>query len=73
MDDFTRYCYREKSPCKECKERHEACWSSCDKYKLFKSRLGKIRENKEKAERLDRDISSILFANKSIRKNAEGS
>lgn len=28
----------EVSPCKDCAERHEACWGSCDKYAEWKAR-----------------------------------
>ena len=33
---------REKPPCKNCIERHSACWSGCEKYKAWKSRLDEI-------------------------------
>ena len=35
---------REKPPCKNCIERHSACWSGCEKYKAWKSRLDEVNK-----------------------------
>ena len=35
---------RKISPCKDCKERHEACWGKCEKYKAWKSRLEEVNK-----------------------------
>lgn len=39
---------REIPPCKDCKERHTACWDNCDKYKAWKNRLEKVNEERKK-------------------------
>lgn len=41
---------REVSPCKDCKERHEACWGKCDKYKAWKSRLDELNKRRKEYE-----------------------
>lgn len=44
---------REKSPCKNCSERHELCWGKCEKYKAWKSKIDDVnkwrREYREKS------------------------
>lgn len=44
---------REKSPCKNCPERHELCWGKCEKYKAWKSKIDDVnkwrRECREKS------------------------
>lgn len=35
---------REMSPCKDCKDRYEACWGKCEKYKTWKSRLDELNK-----------------------------
>ena len=44
---------REKPPCKNCIDRHYACWGGCGKYKAWKSRLDEVnrrrREYREKS------------------------
>ena len=43
---------REKSPCKNCIERYEACWGRCEKYKTWKLRLDEVnRQRKEYIEK----------------------
>ena len=43
---------REKSPCKNCVERYEACWGRCEKYKTWKLRLDEVnRQRKEYSEK----------------------
>lgn len=43
---------REISPCKDCTDRHEACWGKCKKYKSWKSRLDEVnKRRKEYAEK----------------------
>ena len=32
------------SPCAQCKERHEACWGSCSKYKEWKAEVQKVKD-----------------------------
>ena len=34
----------ENSSCKNCLERHAACWGGCEKYKSWKSRIYKINK-----------------------------
>ncbi len=41
---------REKPPCKNCIERHSACWGGCEKYKAWKSRLDEINRNRREYE-----------------------
>ena len=38
---------REKPPCKNCIERHSACWGGCEKYKAWKSRLDEINRRRK--------------------------
>ena len=33
-------------PCKNCEERHTACWDRCPKYKAWKAEAEKIKEAK---------------------------
>ena len=35
---------REKSPCKNCPERHELCWGKCEKYKAWKSKIDDVNK-----------------------------
>ena len=39
---------REKPPCKDCTDRHEACWGKCEKYKKWKDGLEKVNEERRK-------------------------
>lgn len=39
---------REISPCKDCKDRHEACWGKCDKYAEWKRMLEMVNEERRK-------------------------
>ncbi len=32
------------SPCKDCPDRHYACWGSCAKYQAFRTELAKVRK-----------------------------
>ena len=36
---------KQLSPCKDCKDRHMACWDGCEKYKEWKSAF---EDNKQK-------------------------
>ncbi len=38
---------RETPPCKNCAERHEACWDECGKYKAWKSRLDEVNRRRK--------------------------
>ncbi len=38
---------REMSPCKDCTERHEACWGKCEKYKEWRNRLDEVNERRK--------------------------
>jgi hypothetical protein len=44
---------REIAPCKNCADRHEACWGECEKYKQWKMMLDEAnrrrREYREKS------------------------
>lgn len=42
---------REKLPCKGCKERHEACWGKCEKYKEWKKYLDEVNKRRKEYER----------------------
>ena len=46
---------REKSPCKNCSERHELCWGKCEKYKAWKSKIDDINKRR-------REYNEKLFA-----------
>lgn len=35
---------RDKSPCKDCTDRHTACHGSCDRYKEWKLRLDELNK-----------------------------
>ena len=41
---------REMSPCKDCTDRHEACWGKCEKYKEWKSRLDEVNKRRKEYE-----------------------
>ena len=41
---------REKPPCKDCVDRHEACWGKCEKYKTWKSRLDEVNKRRKEYE-----------------------
>ena len=41
---------REMSPCKDCTDRHEACWGKCEKYKAWKSRLDEVNRRRREYE-----------------------
>ena len=41
---------REKPPCKNCTERHEACWGGCEKYKAWKLRLDEVNRHRKEYE-----------------------
>jgi predicted ATP-dependent serine protease len=41
---------REMSPCKDCTDRHEACWGKCEKYKSWKSRLDELNQRRKEYE-----------------------
>lgn len=34
-------------PCKDCPNRHRACWNSCEKYLAFKKEQELIRKNRK--------------------------
>ena len=38
-------------PCKDCVDRHEACWSDCERYKAYRAELDE--ENKRKREAME--------------------
>jgi hypothetical protein len=38
---------REVPPCKDCVDRHEACWGKCKKYKVWKSRLDEVNKRRK--------------------------
>lgn len=38
------------APCKDCTERHTACHSTCDKYKVFKQGMAEEKAKREKWE-----------------------
>ena len=37
---------RESAPCKNCTERHEACWGKCEKYKAWKSKIDDVNKRR---------------------------
>lgn len=42
------------SPCLECGDRHEACWSGCERYKAWRSQINKhISAAKEEKKKRD--------------------
>jgi len=36
------------SPCKECPDRCQLCWSKCEKYQAYKAKVDEIREREKK-------------------------
>lgn len=34
-------------PCADCQERHDCCWSDCDRYASFKAKLDEYRKKKQ--------------------------
>lgn len=43
-------------PCKDCPDRHTACWGGCERYKEWRAERTAIFEDK-----LNRNISSIFI------------
>ena len=41
---------RDTPPCKDCTDRHEACWGKCEKYKSWKSRLDEVNKRRKEYE-----------------------
>ena len=41
---------RDKSRCKDCTDRHEACWGKCEKYKAWKSQLDEVNKRRKEYE-----------------------
>jgi hypothetical protein len=37
------------SPCKGCTERHEACWSNCEKYDEYRAKMDAEKQAKKDA------------------------
>lgn len=50
------------APCKNCPDRHEACWGHCEKYKAWKAEYQKEQEAVK--ERKMRDRESFLRSEK---------
>lgn len=48
---------RKKSPCKNCKLRHEGCHSGCVDYMSWKAKLDELRER----ERMEREAVNTLI------------
>lgn len=44
-----------KFPCKDCADRHPACWSECEKYKKAKKEQDEKALQKRKREQTERD------------------
>lgn len=42
---------REVPPCKDCTDRHEACWGKCEKYKAWKLRLEELNNARHEYDR----------------------
>ena len=51
-----------KAPCKNCPDRHEACWGHCEKYNAWKAEYQK--EQAAERERKLRDRESFLRSEK---------
>lgn len=49
-----------KNSCYNCQERHENCWSTCEKYKSFKQELERVKAIERKEKALNQAISEIL-------------
>lgn len=43
------------SPCKDCKDRHMACWDKCAKYAHWKAELQKVKDAEKEYKRKRRD------------------
>lgn len=41
----------EIAPCKDCADRHEACWGGCDRYKEWKKRLDDLNKARKEYDR----------------------
>lgn len=49
---------REMPPCKNCTDRHEACWGGCWKYKAWRLRLDEV--NRRRKEYNEKPFVSII-------------
>lgn len=63
--------FKQLSPCKDCKDRHMACWDGCEKYKEWKSAFEdnkqKYREDKQKRTELA-EVKRSGYKNMTTRK-----
>lgn len=37
-----------QAPCKDCSDRHQNCWSECEKYRTFRALMDAVSEKKQK-------------------------
>ncbi len=58
-----------RSPCKDCMDRHTLCHGSCQRYIDYKARLDNIRAARFKAYKSQDDYLSCMYA---IKKKAKG-
>lgn len=47
---------RPDGPCKNCSDRHAACWDSCDKYKAYKAEVERINTARQRYQQKKRDL-----------------
>ena len=48
-----------KFPCKGCTERHQACWSDCERYQKAKAEQDELNRYKEKQRQIEDDFQSV--------------
>lgn len=54
QDDFSV-----KFPCKDCPDRHPACWSECERYKQAKKDHAEKTNQIEKQKQLEKDVLEL--------------
>ena len=51
----TPWKYSLGSPCKDCPDRHEACWGHCEKYKQWTDKIHKLKQAEKEQKMRDRE------------------
>ena len=51
-----------KSPCKDCKDRHEKCHTTCELYLEYREKLMQEREKRFKEDGLEKAIKNMNYS-----------
>lgn len=64
-EQFWQHDFSVKFPCKDCPDRHQACWSDCERYKQAKAEQDEKSQQKRKREQTERDYIKARVKHKS--------